>query len=219
MANYRRNFRHGGSYFFTVNLAERRLTLLTDHIDLLRAAFRRVRTIAIPTPPRVHIDPGADVGVGQTSPDRRHSVWLTGLFKYGAFFGVLLLTRSARAHVRHFFLNAPAATSDNLGLSANPIGLRAAGSTARAPGTVLGQAEHRHLLLRRVRRRSYRHVALPRNEGRFQPADRRGDRQRDHRHRLLLRFVQRLRPEDGAVSGSPASATTWRITGSSGGMG
>ena len=43
MANYRRNFLPGGSYFFTVNLADRRLGLLTGHIDLLRAAFRQVR--------------------------------------------------------------------------------------------------------------------------------------------------------------------------------
>jgi putative transposase len=42
MANYRQNFRAGGSYFFTVNLADRRLTLFNDHIDLLRAALRRV---------------------------------------------------------------------------------------------------------------------------------------------------------------------------------
>lgn len=34
MANYRRNFLAGGSYFFTVNLADRRLTLSNDHIDL-----------------------------------------------------------------------------------------------------------------------------------------------------------------------------------------
>jgi putative transposase len=43
MANYRRNFLLGGSYFFTVNLADRRRALLTDHIDLLRTAFRQVR--------------------------------------------------------------------------------------------------------------------------------------------------------------------------------
>ena len=43
MTDYRRNFLPGGSYFFTVNLAERRLALLTEHIDLLRAAFRQVR--------------------------------------------------------------------------------------------------------------------------------------------------------------------------------
>ena len=40
MTDYRRNFLAGGSFFFTVNLAERRLRLLTDHIDKLRAAFR-----------------------------------------------------------------------------------------------------------------------------------------------------------------------------------
>jgi putative transposase len=43
MANYRRNFLPGDSYFLKVNLGDRRLALLTDHIDLLRAAFRRVR--------------------------------------------------------------------------------------------------------------------------------------------------------------------------------
>jgi hypothetical protein len=40
MPIYRRNFVAGASYFFTVNLAERRLRLLTDNIDLLRVAFR-----------------------------------------------------------------------------------------------------------------------------------------------------------------------------------
>ncbi len=43
MATYRRNFVAGGSYFFTANLAERRLRLLTDNIELLRAAFRYAR--------------------------------------------------------------------------------------------------------------------------------------------------------------------------------
>jgi putative transposase len=40
MTNYRRNFVSGGSYFFTVNLADRRQQLLTQHIELLRTAFR-----------------------------------------------------------------------------------------------------------------------------------------------------------------------------------
>jgi REP element-mobilizing transposase RayT len=40
VTDYRRNFLPGGSYFSTVNLAERRLALLTERIDLLRAAFR-----------------------------------------------------------------------------------------------------------------------------------------------------------------------------------
>jgi putative transposase len=42
MTSYRRNFIPGGSFFFTVNLADRRLSLLTAHIDLLRAAFREI---------------------------------------------------------------------------------------------------------------------------------------------------------------------------------
>ncbi|MDP2833073.1 MAG: transposase [Pseudomonadota bacterium] len=42
MTQYRRHFVPGGSYFFTVNLADRRLALLTDHIAALRAAFRYV---------------------------------------------------------------------------------------------------------------------------------------------------------------------------------
>ncbi len=42
MADYRRNFVAGGSYFFTVNLADRRQKLLTEHIHLLRGAFRYV---------------------------------------------------------------------------------------------------------------------------------------------------------------------------------
>ncbi len=33
MTGYRRNFIAGGSFFFTVNLAERRLWLLTQYID------------------------------------------------------------------------------------------------------------------------------------------------------------------------------------------
>src|SRR5487761_2415369 len=44
MTNYRRNFVPGGSFFFTVNLADRRSGLLTTHIEKLRSAFRRVRS-------------------------------------------------------------------------------------------------------------------------------------------------------------------------------
>jgi len=40
MTNYRRNFLAGGCFFFTVNLEDRRLRLLTQHIGLLRQAFR-----------------------------------------------------------------------------------------------------------------------------------------------------------------------------------
>ncbi len=43
MTSYRRNFVPGGSYFFTVNLIDRRTALLTDKIELLRTAFRYTR--------------------------------------------------------------------------------------------------------------------------------------------------------------------------------
>jgi putative transposase len=43
MTDYRRNFIAGGSFFFTVNLADRRLSLLTECIDDLRTAFRETR--------------------------------------------------------------------------------------------------------------------------------------------------------------------------------
>ncbi len=65
MTNYRRNFIPGGSFFFTVNLAERRLRLLTEHIDLLREAFRRVR--------RRHPIPKIDAIV--VLPDHLHAIW------------------------------------------------------------------------------------------------------------------------------------------------
>jgi putative transposase len=40
MTNYRRNRVPGACYFFTVNLAGRSQSLLVDHIDSLRSAFR-----------------------------------------------------------------------------------------------------------------------------------------------------------------------------------
>ncbi len=40
MSDYHRNLVPGGTFFFTVNLEDRELRLLTDHIELLRAAFR-----------------------------------------------------------------------------------------------------------------------------------------------------------------------------------
>ena len=43
MTDYRRYRRDGGTYFFTVNLAERKQKLLTEHIDTLREAFRTVK--------------------------------------------------------------------------------------------------------------------------------------------------------------------------------
>lgn len=41
---YRRAWVPGGTYFFTVTLADRSQTLLTDHIESLRQSTRRVRT-------------------------------------------------------------------------------------------------------------------------------------------------------------------------------
>ncbi|MEZ5673479.1 MAG: transposase [Thiotrichaceae bacterium] len=43
MSNYLRYRIPGGCYFFTVNLLERKRHLLTEHIDLLRHAFRTVK--------------------------------------------------------------------------------------------------------------------------------------------------------------------------------
>jgi putative transposase len=43
MVLYRRNFLPGGTYFFTLTLADRRSSVLLDHVGLLRGAFRRAR--------------------------------------------------------------------------------------------------------------------------------------------------------------------------------
>ena len=64
MTDYRRNFIAGGSFFFTVNLAERRLRLLTEHIDELRAAVRQTRQ---------HRPFTIDAMV--VLPDHLHAVW------------------------------------------------------------------------------------------------------------------------------------------------
>jgi putative transposase len=40
VVNYRRNFSPGGTYFFTVTIADRRSRVLIDHIGILRSAFR-----------------------------------------------------------------------------------------------------------------------------------------------------------------------------------
>lgn len=64
MTNYRRNFLSGGSFFFTVNLAERRLRLLVQHIGLLRQVFRDVR----------HRHP-FQVDAIVVLPDHMHAIW------------------------------------------------------------------------------------------------------------------------------------------------
>ncbi|MEN8179436.1 MAG: transposase [Pseudomonadota bacterium] len=43
MVLYRRNYLPGGTFFFTVTLRNRRLRLLTEHLDMLREAFREVK--------------------------------------------------------------------------------------------------------------------------------------------------------------------------------
>jgi putative transposase len=50
MVRYRRNFVPGGTFFFTVTLADRRSSALVDHVDALRAAFcagRRERPFTV----------------------------------------------------------------------------------------------------------------------------------------------------------------------------
>ena len=65
MPNYRRNRVPGGTYFFTVNLLERKLSLLTDHIDALRTAVRQVRAKKLP----FHIDAWVVL------PNHLHCMW------------------------------------------------------------------------------------------------------------------------------------------------
>jgi putative transposase len=64
MTGYRRNFVPGGSFFFTANLAERRLSLLTDHVEILRAAFRETQ--------RRH---PFTIDAVVVLPDHLHAVW------------------------------------------------------------------------------------------------------------------------------------------------
>ena len=64
MPDYRRNRVPGGTFFFTVNLLERRSNLLVREIDLLRDAVRRVRTCR-----PFHIDAWVVL------PDHMHCLW------------------------------------------------------------------------------------------------------------------------------------------------
>jgi putative transposase len=41
--NYRHSRHAGGTYFFTVNIAERKQDLLVTHVEPLRSAFRLVK--------------------------------------------------------------------------------------------------------------------------------------------------------------------------------
>ena len=64
MPDYRRNRVRGGTFFFTVNLLERRSDLLVAHIDALRDAVRKSR---LKRP--FHIDAWVVL------PDHMHAVW------------------------------------------------------------------------------------------------------------------------------------------------
>ncbi len=64
MTDYRRNRVPGGTYFFTVNLYDRRSEILTRNIDVLREAVRKVRA-RVP----FHIDAWVVL------PDHLHCLW------------------------------------------------------------------------------------------------------------------------------------------------
>src|SRR6478736_4320036 len=64
MTSYRRNFASGRCFIFTVNLAERKLALLTDHIGLLRTAFRET-----------HRRQPFTIDAIVVLPDHLHTVW------------------------------------------------------------------------------------------------------------------------------------------------
>jgi putative transposase len=64
MTNYRRNFIPGASFFFTVNLADRRQRLLVDNVELLRAAFRKV-----------HVRHPFTIDAIVVLPDHIHTIW------------------------------------------------------------------------------------------------------------------------------------------------
>jgi putative transposase len=64
MPDYRRNRVPGGTYFFTVNLVDRRFPLLVEHIDDLRQSVRRVRELM-----PFHIDAWVVL------PEHMHALW------------------------------------------------------------------------------------------------------------------------------------------------
>jgi putative transposase len=64
MPNYRRAFIPGGCWFFTVNLLNRRQTLLVDHIETLREAVAAIRESR-----------AFDIDAFVVLPDHLHAVW------------------------------------------------------------------------------------------------------------------------------------------------
>lgn len=65
MANYRRSYRKGGTFFFTVALADRKSDLLTQHINFLRAAIRDIR--------RRH---PFEIVAWVVLPEHMHTIWM-----------------------------------------------------------------------------------------------------------------------------------------------
>jgi len=61
---YRRAWQAGGTYFFTVNLAERSRTLLVDRIENLRGAMRKVK--------QAHL---FNILAWVVLPDHLHAIW------------------------------------------------------------------------------------------------------------------------------------------------
>ncbi len=64
MSVYRRNYVAGGTYFFTVNLLDRKKTLLVDYVDALRESVAKVKRKR-----PFHIDAWVVL------PDHLHAVW------------------------------------------------------------------------------------------------------------------------------------------------
>jgi putative transposase len=64
MPNYRRIKTPGGTFFFTVNLYDRRRHLLVEHIDILREAFRLAQ----------HRRPFRIIAIA-IMPDHLHCIW------------------------------------------------------------------------------------------------------------------------------------------------
>ncbi len=65
MPDYRRNWVPGGTYFFTVNLLERKRDLLVTEIDLLRDSMRRVKRLY-----------PFEIVAWVVLPDHMHCIWI-----------------------------------------------------------------------------------------------------------------------------------------------
>jgi putative transposase len=64
MPNYRRNYVQGGTYFFTVNLQNRKSSLLTDQIELLRSVVHQTKS-----------ESPFQINAWVVLPDHMHCIW------------------------------------------------------------------------------------------------------------------------------------------------